>query len=493
MTPGGPNDGPAMRPLLRKQLLWLSVVTSSTALLLACAAFVAYEVVTFREAMVRRLATDGEVVAANSTAAVLFRDAKSATETLSALRAERAIMRVELRLPDGSLLAQYLRKDVADAPPPSAELPAGVEHRFERDRLVLVQPITSEGTVIARLVLQSDLHERDARIRRYLLITALILMAAFITGFVLSRRLQHRISEPILNLVRAARTVSSQKDFALRVNAAPDGEVGLLGKTFNEMLDTIEHQDAELRRAVAARDDFLSIASHELRTPLTPLQLQVQKLQMVVRRADGDLAPRVTSGLEVMDRQVVRLITLVNRLLDISRITSDRLDLEREPMDLTGLVREVIKRSQQELQRAGCEVQLHADGPVMGVWDKTRLDQVFTNLLSNASKYGAGKPIRVVISQEGGHAVLCIQDQGIGIAPDDQARIFQRFERAVSTNNYGGFGLGLWIVRQIVEASGGRITVDSQPGKGATFRVQLPLDPAASSTRASTTFQEHSP
>jgi signal transduction histidine kinase len=459
---------------LRRQIVLLSILASSTALLLACAAFVVFEVITFRAAMVQSLATHAQVIAANTKAPVLFQDARAANETLSALRAEPAIMYVELLLPDGRPFARYLRSDLV-APPERASLPAGVLHRFERNALVLTHDVVSDGVTIARLYLQSDLRQQQARIRRYLTITGFILVVSLVAGFAMSARLQRRISEPILGLVAAARTVSDQKDFSVRASTLAAGEVGLLGKTFNEMLATLQSQDADLRRAVAARDEFLSIASHELKTPLTPLQLQVQKLQLTARRhGDDPLAQKIASGLDVMDRQVVRLTTLVNTLLDISRITSQQLRLEPEEMDLSALVREVVTRSAQELRRAGCELHLSADTPAMGFWDRSRLDQVITNLLSNAIKYGAGKPIEISVVGRDDRVQLGVRDHGIGIAQQDQDRIFGRFERAVSLNSYGGLGLGLWIVRQIVEASGGTISVESQPGQGALFTVDLP-------------------
>lgn len=230
----------------------------------------------------------------------------------------------------------------------------------------------------------------------------------------------------------------------------------------------------EAQDAIRARDEFLSIASHELRTPLTPLQLQVQSLR---RMADkGELPPeRLRQKLEVAERQVERLGKLVANLLDISRITAHRLLLEPEDVDLAALVRDLVERSRDHLSRAGCTVDLRAPDALVGRWDRMRLEQVFTNLLSNALNYGAGKPIEVRLEAEGDHARLTVRDHGIGIAPEDQRRIFQRFERAVSERHYGGFGLGLWICRQVVEAMGGTIAVASALGRGATFTVRLPL------------------
>jgi PAS domain S-box-containing protein len=231
----------------------------------------------------------------------------------------------------------------------------------------------------------------------------------------------------------------------------------------------------EAREAVRARDEFLSIASHELKTPLTTLQLQIQGLARKVRNTKGDpsleaLSPRITTS----ERQVERLTALINSLLDISRITSGRLDLELEPVDLAAVVRDAAARFREDLARAGCALEIRTDGPCVGEWDKIRLEQVVTNLLSNAAKYGSSRPIEITVAEDETSARLSVRDQGIGIPPEHQARIFERFERAVSDRHYGGLGLGLWIVRQIVEALGGSIRVDSAAGEGSTFTVALP-------------------
>ncbi|WP_437599153.1 ATP-binding protein [Sorangium sp. So ce590] len=229
----------------------------------------------------------------------------------------------------------------------------------------------------------------------------------------------------------------------------------------------------EAKLAVRARDEFLTIASHELRTPLTPMQLQVDGLLRAGKR--GDLtAERATPRLEMIKRQVERLARLITNLLDISRISAGRLQIELEDVDLAATVNDVLDRFRDELSAAGCPVDLSASASIVGRWDRLRLDQIVTNLLSNAIKYGAGKPIDVAVRDLGDRARLVVRDRGIGIAPDQQARIFERFERAVSSENYSGFGMGLWIVRQIADALGATIEVDSRPGDGATFTVDLP-------------------
>jgi signal transduction histidine kinase len=223
---------------------------------------------------------------------------------------------------------------------------------------------------------------------------------------------------------------------------------------------------AEAEAGVKARDRFLSIASHELRTPLNPLHINVQLLLRAARTGalrEG-LSGKLLGVVESCDRQLKQFGQLIDNLLDISRIAAGRLDLRIEEVDLAAVTREVVGRFGPELAQAGCPLALRADAQVVGRWDRLRLEQVVTNLLANAVKYGKGKPIEVEVRAGAEAAHLIVRDQGIGIAPEDQGRIFERFERAVSGYEYGGLGMGLYIVRQILDALGGSVRVASAPG-----------------------------
>jgi signal transduction histidine kinase len=169
----------------------------------------------------------------------------------------------------------------------------------------------------------------------------------------------------------------------------------------------------------------------------------------------------------------------VNRLLDVSRITRDGcIPLEREPFDLAELARDVAARFADSAADAGSRLEVNAPAPVRGAWDRARVDAAVTNLVSNAVKYGEGRPVAIEVRAQGARATLVVRDAGIGIAAADQQRIFERFERAVPERHYGGFGLGLWVVRSIAEQHGGRIVVESVPGRGSAFTLELPREPA---------------
>jgi signal transduction histidine kinase len=233
---------------------------------------------------------------------------------------------------------------------------------------------------------------------------------------------------------------------------------------------------ADLQTAVQARDDFLSIASHELKTPLTGLQLQIQGLaRAVARNADATVSAKAfESKVKTMSRQLHRLNTLINNLLDVTRITAGDMVLSRENIALDELVAEVVDACKELHESDGPPVNVDAQ-PVVGFWDRLRVETIVMNLVSNALKFGGQKPVELNVRAEGPVAKLSVADRGVGIPLEAQSRIFEKFECAVPRKHYGGFGLGLWIARQLVDAHGGTIQVDSALGRGSIFTVELPL------------------
>lgn len=264
------------------------------------------------------------------------------------------------------------------------------------------------------------------------------------------------------------------------VSAVPlQAEAGRVARWFVSCTDIQTQKETEQAKsaAIAARDVFLSVASHELKSPITSALLQVQQAERLLRR-DGTPADAVSQRLSATAGSVARLGGLVEALLDVSRIATGRFVLERARFDLSEVVRDVAARFGDAARRGGSDLEVAIAPGIAAEGDRLRIEQVLTNLLANALKYGAGTPVRVSLRRDGPRAVLEVADHGIGIAPEDQARIFERFERAVPAHHYGGLGLGLWIARQIVDASAGSIRVESAPGRGATFSVDLPVLPA---------------
>ncbi|MBN1203452.1 MAG: PAS domain S-box protein [Myxococcaceae bacterium] len=222
--------------------------------------------------------------------------------------------------------------------------------------------------------------------------------------------------------------------------------------------------------------ELIGVTSHDLSNPLNALQLQLARLKRVDPAAEPE---RVREGLGAALRNAQRLGQLLHNLLDLSRLSSGKLVLDVSRVELTELVREVVERHAEQATEAGCLISFEAEGELEGWWDRLRLERVVTNLLSNALKFGRGKPVEVRLAQSGEWVRLKVRDHGAGIPPEAQRRIFERFEREKSGGRHAGFGLGLYIVRQLVEAHGGFIRVESQPGEGALFTVELPRTPPA--------------
>jgi len=226
----------------------------------------------------------------------------------------------------------------------------------------------------------------------------------------------------------------------------------------------------ELREALAAREDFITLAAHELRTPLAALTLTLHGAARPRERAPDEELASLRRRLGRAERHAERLAKLVDQLLDARRVPAE-IPLQRERLDLAALAATAAAALD-----ADGRVAVQRAGPVEGSWDAARLQQVVENLVSNALKFGPGERVEVEVSREGAQALLSVADRGPGIAPEDRERIFGKYERAVSTRNFGGLGLGLWIVRQNVEAHGGTIHVESRPGGGSRFVVLLPCD-----------------
>ena len=237
----------------------------------------------------------------------------------------------------------------------------------------------------------------------------------------------------------------------------------------------LETRLAELEAQVRARDEFLAIAAHELRNPMTPIAAWVELLLGLARREPSRISPQMLHGLERLETLVEAYVRRATTFLDVSRINSQKLQLTFTELDLSSLVRDTVAAMVPAAENAGCRVSLAIQQSVTASLDRTAVEQIVENILSNAVRYGAGRPIAVTLSSNAGTAQLTIRDQGMGISEADQARIFDQFQRAKANNTSGGFGVGLWITRQLVLAMRGDISVTSKVDCGSTFVVVLPL------------------
>jgi two-component system, OmpR family, sensor kinase len=234
---------------------------------------------------------------------------------------------------------------------------------------------------------------------------------------------------------------------------------------------------AELAQAVRARDEFIAIAAHELRNPMTPILGYAEYLLAVGRRPESEYPEAIIVALERLVGLIGDYIKRATTLLDVSRITAGKLCAELSLVDLSGVMQQAVQRHRPGAERSGCRLRPRIEDNVSGLLDRLAVEQIADNLLSNAIKYGAGAPIEVSLVRQGARVKLTVRDFGIGISEADQARIFEAFERAVTRREHGGFGIGLWVVRQLVDTMRGEIHVASCPAKGSTFTVILPLSP----------------
>lgn len=433
------------------------------------------DVRSIRRDMVARSALVASTVAEYSAADLAFDDRDAAEQTLGKLGPLEQVEGAALFDTSGRVFSVYRAAGLPSLAIPTA-IEASTTHRVDvlSDHIDVYQPVVFGDVRYGTLYLRTATTPLRQRVSSFLWGIGLLALGVIISSAAVVLAIERVVSRRLLLLAGVARNIAREGDYSVRVQVSSVDEIGDLGDAFNRMLEEVERRQSDAREAIRVRDEFMSIASHELKTPLTALGLQVQSLQRKAESLPDDTRKRV----EAIGRHLSRLDHLIGNLLDVSRIASGRLTLERTEVDLAALVREVAARFEDEARRAGGTIEVSAEAPVIGDWDAFRIEQVVTNLVSNALKYGGSKPISVVVVGDAERAQVRVCDQGIGIATADVERIFGRYERAVSGRHYGGLGLGLYITNQIVTAHGGVITVESAPGAGACFTVDLPRRPS---------------
>jgi signal transduction histidine kinase len=479
---------------IQRKLMTMILGISTVVLLLTCATFLGYEWLTYRRSAMQQLATLGDIIAVQSTAAVAFENQKDGTEILAALKAEHHIVAACLYDQQGRVFSRY-PAGASDATFPTA--PGADGYRFEGSDLIGFTPVVQVrgSDRFGTLFLRSDSEAIYDRLRLYGGLAALIAVLATVVAYLLSRMVQREISHPILELAQTAQAVSFRRDYSVRATRHGEDELGTLTDAFNHMLAVIQEQNEELERRVrertaeleAANDEleaFGSSAAHDLRTPL----------RAVAGFADVLLDPRAKIPPEEAQRYI-RMIRdgtgqmseLIDDLLAFSRL--GRQALARQTVDLTALCADVRQELAREPRARPVEWRLHPLAAAEG--DPGLLRLVFVNLLSNALKYTQPHPAAVIEvgmapEAEQGAPVYFVRDNGVGFDMRDADKLFGVFQRLHPAHEFEGTGVGLATVRRIVERHGGCIWAEATPDRGATFFFTLapdtdldPVEPAA--------------
>jgi signal transduction histidine kinase len=471
------------------KLTWMNLLVSATALLLACAAFFAYDQITFRQNLIHSVSVQAQIVGSNSVSALLFNDPQSASNTLAALKNSPNIDSAGILTLDRRPFATYTRpggdqiQSIPVLPPNQEEA-----YRMGSLRLVLTRAIILDGKPVGYVYIRSDLTEIDKRLRRYAAIALVVLLLSLGAGLIVSALFRKSVALPIVQLADVARKVSQQKNYSVRATPSNErDEVALLVDAFNEMLAQIESRDDELLKAhdeletrVADRTRELVVANHELeafsysvshdlRGPVDALNGFTYVLQ---KEYGGKFDPKEKELVEHIKSSGRRMMQLIDDLLNLSRVSSRA--MEREPVDLSAMARSIAEELCHSQPERKVEFVIDDVGLVDG--DPRLLTIVMENLLRNSWKYTslhATAKIEFGSKTRDGKTIYYVRDDGAGFDPRSAERLFQPFQRLHPAAEFPGNGIGLATVQRIIRRHGGDIWAAGQVDHGATFYFSL--------------------
>ncbi len=482
----------AYKGSLRRKVMLLVLASTFTALFVAAAALVAYEIVIYRHALRSDLITQANILSHASAPALAFDDRKAAVANLALLRSRPDILAAAIYTARGAVFATYVQDAVGETFP---QLPGPDGYVIAGDSAQLFQRVIDNNEVLGTLYLRAR-YQLWNRLVDYVVILFGVIGASLLVTALLSRNLRSAVTDPILSVAAAAHEVIQNRDFSSRVKRTTDDEVGVLVDAFNAMLvevggrateletsnRNLQHEMAERSAAEAAlrvadrrKDEFLATLAHELRNPLAPIANA-----LAILRTPNIPQSVAEQARAMMERQTRQLVRLVDDLLDISRITTDRLVLKRQVVDLALVIRNAVETARPLMDVRSHELAVQLPAGVVHVdADPTRLAQVFSNLLNNAAKYTEpGGHIVIDASVQGSDVIVEVRDDGIGIANEVLPSIFEMFVQVDTSleRSQSGLGVGLSLARRLVEMHGGTLEAHSAGlDQGSVFRVRLPV------------------
>src|SRR6202165_3306674 len=495
------------------KLTWMNMLVSGAALLLACAAFIAFDMITFRHAMLRNLSNQAQILRSNSASAVLFNDPQSAENTLLALKAAPNILSAQVYLPDGRPFASYSR-DRGRYNPVLPPIPSGQTetHWIEDDQIALVRSIVLDGKLIEAVYIRSDLQELHSRFQRYAAIAAIVLSACLLAALLISSIFRRAVADPIVDLSKIAKVVSQDKNYSVRATPIRSpAELAILIDAFNEMLAQIQQSERALRKAhdeleqrvrertaelEAAKkeveefshtillakeevergskfkDQFLSTMSHELRTPLNAV---LGFSDLLADERYGSLNERQQRYVKNIHTGGEHLLHLISDILDLSKIQAGRMDLTIQDVPVKSAFGEVLS-ALRPLADKKSQILSQSQSDLIVRADVTRFKQMLMNLAGNAIKFTPqGGHIGLAAKKEDGKIRVEVIDDGLGIPAEEQKRIFGAFYRLKQSGEpIEGTGLGLAITQRLAELHGSDLNLGRQPGPGRCFFFSLP-------------------